>query len=379
MSSRTKSTVDGNRRGFLKQGAATSVALSLPMLASRSFAQSRPTEMTMLAWQGHAEKDLIGEFEQRHNVRIRPKYYVGGDNMLALISQSPAGTYDVILSDAEYVEQLVAGGYVESLDPKDYPFEDYFPEFQRFPGHWQGSALQSVFLRFGFLGVAYNTQAVTEKEARSYKVFFDAKFKGRVGHFDWHLPSLGQISLLAGNKKPFDLSKERWAEVQRLTMAMRSNVGGFFDYGGTFSSLRNGQMVLMAGIGDWITGVLEKNGAPVRSVIPDEGGLQWTESLSIGRGSRHQDLARKFIQYMTSPEGQVKSAKMAAYPAMVPNRKAWELLARTDAAEAKRSNMLLSQRNALNEIREGRITPRALPVRQELQDWVDFWGRYKNA
>src|SRR3546814_4073173 len=73
-------------------------------------------------------------------------------------------------------------------------------------------------------------------------------------------------------------------------------------------------MLVLAGIGDWITGALERDGAKVRTVIPEEGGLQFTESFSIGKGSTKADLAKKWIQYITSPEGQVKSANMAAYP-----------------------------------------------------------------
>lgn len=125
-----------------------------------------------------------------------------------------------------------------------------------------------------------------------------------------------------------------------LRMALRGQVGGFFDYGGTFSSLKNGQMTAFAGIGDWITGVLEKNGANVRTAIPEEGGLQWTESFSIGKGSRNQEMARKWIQYITSPEGQAKSADMAAYPALIPNKKGWVVLNEANPAEAKRQNMI---------------------------------------
>ena len=33
-----------------------------------------------------------------------------------------------------------------------------------------------------------------------------------------------------------------------------------------------------------------------------------------GKGSAKADIARKFIQYMLSPDGQVHSARMAAYP-----------------------------------------------------------------
>jgi len=216
--------------------------------------------------------------------------------MLGLISQSPPGTFDVILSDAEYVQALNAAGYVEELDPADYALDDYFPEFQQFPGNWQDGKLFSLVTRFGFLGVAYNTDALTEAEAANYNVFWDPKLTGKVGHFDWHLPNLGQMSLLNGNANPYDIDEAAWAGVQEKTMSLRPQVGGFFDYGGTFSSLNDGQMLAFCGIGDWITGVLEKNGAKVKSVIPEQGGLQWSECFSIGKGSAKADLAKKWIQ-----------------------------------------------------------------------------------
>jgi spermidine/putrescine transport system substrate-binding protein len=135
----------------------------------------------------------------------------------------------------------------------------------------------------------------------------------------------------------------------------------------------------MCGIGDWITGVLQRAGAPVKTVVPEEGGLQWTESYCIAKKAHSPELAKKFIQYITSAEGQVKSAKMEAYPALIPNKKGWELLNKVDPAEAKRQGMVLGQRNAMDDIREGRIQYRALPVQQSLEDWNDFWSQYKGA
>jgi len=363
-----------SRRTLLATGAAS---LATPMLSTRVFAATE--ELTMLAWYGHAEPDMVAEFEAENNVKFKPKYYTGGDNMLGLISQSPVGTYDVILSDAEYVQQLNAAGYIEELDPSDYAFDEFFPEFQKFPGHWDGDKLYSVITRFGFLGVAYNTEAMTEAEASSYDVFWNEKITGKLGHFDWHLPNLGQMSLANGNPSPYDIDAVAWEAVKEKTMSLRPQVGGFFDYGGTFSSLENGQMLAFGGIGDWITGVLEKNGASVRSVIPEQGGLQWTESFSIGKGSAKAELAKKWIQYVTSAKGQAKSADMAAYPALIPNQKGWEVLAQDKPEEAKRQNMLLGQSNVMDMIRDGRIQYRQLPIQQSLEDWNDFWSEYKGA
>ena len=371
----SNSVIRPNRRKLLQMTGGA--ALATPFLSIRAAAQT--TELSMLAWYGHAEPDIVGEFEEANNVKFTPKYYTGGDNMLGLIAQSPTGTFDVILSDGEYVQQLNSAGYIEELDPADYAFDDFFPEFQKFPGHWQDDKLYSVITRFGFLGVAYNTDTFTEEEASSYDLYADERLTGKLGHFDWHLPNLGQMSLHVGNPSPYDIDEAAWEKVKEHTMTLRDQAGGFFDYGGIFSSLNNGQMLAAAGIGDWITGTLEKNGSPVRSVIPKEGGLQWTESFSIGKGSQNQEMAKKWIQWITSPEGQAKSADMAAYPAMIPSEAGWKVLNETNPEEAIRQKMVPGEYNAMDMIRDGLIQYRQLPIQQSLEDWNDFWSDYKGA
>ena len=127
----SESKIELNRRGFLKNGVAVATPIMVPsyFISTPSRAQGVAT-LNMLAWYGHAEPDVVAAFEAQYNCKIKPKYYTGGDNMLALISQSPAGTFDLILSDAEYVPQLQRAGYIEKLNPKDYPFDDFFPELQ---------------------------------------------------------------------------------------------------------------------------------------------------------------------------------------------------------------------------------------------------------
>ncbi len=366
-------------RRTLLQGAA-SAALATPMI-NRAWA-SDPVQINMLAWYGHAEPDIVAEFEAANNVKFVPKYYAGGDNMLALISQSPPGTYDLILSDAEFVQQLNAAGYIEQMDASLYPFDDFYPEFQKFPGHWTDDTLWSVMVRYGLLGVSYNTDALTREEAMSYNAYWNPKVTGKVGHFDWHLPSLGQMSLLNGNKSPspFDIDEAAWEAVKEKTLSLKPQIGGYFDYGGTFSNLKNGEMLAMVGIGDWITGVLRKDGAKVDSVIPEEGGIQWTESYSIGKGTSKTEIVNKFINYMLSPAGQVKSIQMAAYPGLSPTKSGWKAIQDANPDEAKRSGLIEGADNdPIKLFKEGRVFYRDTPKQQTLEDWNDFWSEYKSA
>lgn len=365
------------RREVLRTGGAA--ALAMPFI-SRAWAET--VELNMLAWYGHGEPDIVGDFEAANNVKFKPKYYAGGDNMLGLIAQSPPGTYDVILSDAEFVQQLNEAGYIEELNAADYPFDDMlYEDFKQFPGHWKDGKLFSVMVRFGHLGVSYNTTAVSAEEAMSYACFWKPELKGKVGHFDWHLPNLGMMSLYNGNgAKLWDLDDAAWEKVQETTMSLRPQVGGFFDYGGTFNSLKTGEMLAMCGIGDWITGVLEKDGAPVASVVPKEGGIQWTESYSVGKGSAKADTVKKFIQYMLSPEGQLHSARMAAYPGFCITKGGVKALNEADPKEAQRTGQVEgAPNNPITLIKEGRIHYRNIPQQQSLEEWNEFWQEYKSA
>jgi len=124
---------------------------------------------------------------------------------------------------------------------------------------------------------------------------------------------------------------------------------------------------------------VRKDGSPVDSVVPKQGGIQWTESYSIGKGSKKQDLVKDFIRYMTSGPGQVRSAGMDAYPAMSPYKAGWKSLNEADPAEAKRQRMVFDGPNCLDDIRDGRIHFRGVPVQQSLEEWNEFWSEYKNA
>ena len=373
-----------SRRTFVKAAGALAGAAAAPFVLTSRKAFAEPVEINMLSWYGLAEPDMVAAFEAEHNVKFKPKYYAGGDNMLAALAQSPPGTFDIIHTDAEYARILIErGDLVDELDPADYPFDDMLHEsFASFPGHWKDGRLYSVINRFGHLGVSYNKDQVSLEEAMSYDVYWNPKVAGKVGHFDWHLPNLGQVSLLNGNTDPgpFDISADAWGQVREKTLSLKPQVKGFFDYGGTFASLKNGDVWVSVGIGDWVTGVLEKDGAPVGSTVPEEGGIQWTESYSVVSSSTKKDLVHKYIQYTMTPEGQVRSANMAAYPAFVVTGAGFKALGEQTPDEAARTGQVDGAPNhPITLIDQGRIHYRDTPKQQSLEEWNDFWSEYKTA
>ena len=211
----------------------------------------------------------------------------GGDNMLALVNQAPPGTFDVILADAEYLAMLREGGHLDKLDPADYPLKDYWPEFQKFPLHWHDGELYAVLTGFGYLGLSYNTKAFKPEEVSSYEVLWSDKAKGKAGFFDWYLPSMGVISLYNGNKPPFDIGEEKFAALKTRLASLKPQVSGFYSMADTFSSLTNGQVLLILGIGEWVTlGTPHERRA--RRYDHSQGGWNSVDRIAVHRESHDQ-------------------------------------------------------------------------------------------
>ncbi len=365
------------RRQFMKGAGALGAAAATSSLILPNGARAQDT-LNLLTWPGHADPAVVGPFEEEYGVKVVAKEYVGGENMLALVNQSPPGTFDVVLSDAEYVVMLRDGGFIEAMNPDDYPFDDLFPEFREFPGHWLDGELYSMIIRFGYLGMSYRTDVLTPEEMRSYAVMWEPKLEGGVGFFDWYLPTMGCLSLYNGNPKPFDIDDAAFDKLKETLFSLEPQATGFYSMADTFSSLTSGAAKVIPGVGDWITLLLAADGVPVDSVVPEEGGLQWTESMSIMADSGKKDLARAFIQYMTSPEGQKRSAMMPAYNASVPSRAGWEKLNADEPEAAVRLKMTFDNRNVMDEYAEGKIHIRRTPVQQDIETWNDAWTEFKS-
>ena len=174
---------------------------------------------------------------------------------------------------------------------------------ESFPGLVEGGKLYGVMTSFGYLGLTYNTEKLTPKDVTSYKVLWDEKVKGQVGMYDWYLPPMLCLSLYNGNRPPFDITDEQFAKLKATLLSLKDQMVGIGSFSGTFSMLSQGEAWAFVGTGAWLTTLLKKDGVPVADVIPEEGGIQWTEAMTLVKGSRNSELAIKFLQYMASPRG----------------------------------------------------------------------------
>jgi len=366
-----------DRRGFLRHTGGLLGAAAVGGMSLRE-AAAQDNVLTLLSWPGYAAPEVVGPFEAEHGVKIVGKEYTGGDNMLALMNSSPPGTFDLVLSDAEYVRMLHAADLIQPLDPSALPMEDFWPQFQEFPGFWHDGDMYAIATSFGYLGMTYNTEKLSRDEVQSYAIMWDDKARGKVGMYDWYLPPMLCLSLYNGNRPPYDIDDGAFGRLKETLFSLKDQMAGIGAFAAAFSMLSQGEAWVMPGTGAWLTLLLKKDGVPVDDSIPEEGGIQWTEGMCVAKDTRKAELALKFLQYMASPEGQVRVAIKPAYSGSIPSKAGWEKL---NAEHPDWADLLLhrfDRRNVIDEYEEGKIFLRDLPKQQSLEGWNRAFTEFKN-
>jgi spermidine/putrescine transport system substrate-binding protein len=347
-------------------------------------------QVNWLSWPGHNDPSFIQPFTEETGITVKGKEYSGGDNMLALATTSPPGTYDVVQADAEYISQLKDAGLLEPIDPAEFPeladyADEFKPEGELVPGLVLDNEVYGLIQRFGFLGLAYNTTHVTDEEAQSYDILFDPKVAGKIGWFDWWA-HMGPIGLYEGAKgswwpagelDPYNIDQTQFETMVDTVKSLKPATAGFYSIADLFGVFANEEIWIQPAGGGWTALLLEAEGHPIGASVPDQGAIQWTETLGIFKDAKNKDQAKQFIHYAIGPRGQMQTAILPAYQAEIPNEAGWELMAQEQPDWVDRLDLSVDPPNILDLYGEGKISIRKLPVQQTIEDWNDAWTEFK--
>ncbi len=372
-----------NRRILLKGGAAAmgaAAAGSLTVFSRRARAADR---LRVLSWPGYEEKDVIQEFEDTHGVKVEFKTYIGGEQMLQFFNQTPRGTYDNVLVDAEYIRKLAAIDALEPYDPGAIPeLANYHPKFtDMYQVQADGGMVWGTPTRFSFYAISYNSDHMSREESQDWNSLFMPKFTGKIGIFDWYLPNMGNASLAVHPNKenPYDLTDAQLGAVRDWLLKLRPQVN-MFGAGAQalVQAMINGDIVA-AMIGDLDLDLKLAGHVNFESTIPTQGGIRWQEVATLCKQSENKELALEWIKYMSQAHIQAKLAYTKAFKARGPNLKIAEHW-------TEEQNRLMGYypdpddgSRMWVETLIDRSFGRDLPVQQEEKVWIDIFNEFKTG
>lgn len=278
-------------------------------------------ELNALVWCDHTDPELLAPFEEEHNVTVNVRDYDGTGVGLGILEQSQPGDWDVFVVDSVDVPRVAEAGLLAELDPDDFPWDDFFEKVRMPEVHYVDDKLYAVPEKFGYNTIAFDNEAVDADALRDVHNLFDPQYAGRIAVYDYYIPVMELIAIELG-MRPDEITADDLPAIEERLLELKQQSALTGDVVTVQTALASGEVDIIVGGGEYVTGVLHAENPAMDWILPDQGGIRWQQAIGVLEGSRDKELATAFVQYIVSPEGQARLATSDCYWAMPANAQA---------------------------------------------------------
>ena len=227
--------------------------------------------------------------------------------------------HDIIVVTDWMIGNMIELGYLEPIDvERDVPnfvenAADKYQDRTYDPGNQYSVPWQS-----GITGIGYNP-ALVDEEITSLRQLFDPEFVqkycGQIGMFSEMRDTLS-LALLYNGVTPAEATIEDVEAAQQVLLDQAECVRGY--YGNEYAQgLADGSLAItMAWSGDVFQ--LQFDDPDLQFVVPEEGGILWTDNMAIPKGAEHPNDALAMMNFVYQPEIAAQIAEYVNYITPVP-------------------------------------------------------------
>jgi spermidine/putrescine transport system substrate-binding protein len=259
------------------------------------------------------ESPTLNEFTKETGIEVNYKTVIDDAQAFFGTIQEPLASgqetgWDLIVVSDWLIARMISLGYLEQVDKDRIPnfFEHAGQIYQNRtydPGNKYSAPWQS-----GITGIGYNPE-LTGREITSFEDLFDPAFEGRVGMFT-DMRDTMNLTLLGLGIDPQDATVEDAEKAQQKLLEQRDAGIVRQYYGQPYAdALARGDLaVTMAWSGDIF--LLQPDNPELQFVVPEEGGVLWTDNMAIPQNAPHPIDAMEMMNFVYQPD---IAAQMAAY------------------------------------------------------------------
>ncbi|WP_112322285.1 ABC transporter substrate-binding protein [Oceanibium sediminis] len=267
--------------------------------------------LNIVAWPGYIERgetmaefDWVTGFEEATGCMVNVKTANTSDEMVALMNE---GGFDLVTASGDASLRMIAGKRVQPVNISLIPSWDTIDDrLKEAPWYYVDGQHYGVPYMWGPNVLMYNTEVFGDSPPTSWNVVFEPMNlpdgqpnEGRVQAYDGpihiadaalylmtHQPELGIES-------PYELNQDQYDAALNLLRTQRTLVSRYWH--DAFIQIDDFKNEGMAASGSWPfqVNLLKGDGAPIASVIPEEGATGWADTTMM-----HVDAENPNCSYM---------------------------------------------------------------------------------
>lgn len=257
-------------------------------------------------WKDYAsdDKELIADFEEEYNCEVVNTYMESEESLLTSLKTCEDGEIDVCLPNCSILPAAIEGGLLKQIDTSK--IENFSKLYERFQSQkecvGEDGNMYAVPFVWGSTAIAYNTDTVTEAP-KTLNDLFDEKYAGRIAFRDDFNDAVMSAAIVLGQDPTDPASLDLDAIKAKLVEQKKLN-RTYWQTGDEFSKLFVGGSIDLGLMWSGQTASMKQNGEPIAFKVPDDGAIGWVDNWGIAAGSKNEDLAYAFINYMISKDVQ---------------------------------------------------------------------------
>lgn len=263
--------------------------------------QEEKETLNVLNYDIYIDKDLITEFEEANNVKVKYDTYSTPEEMY-IKAKAGASDYDVIISSEYMIERMINEGMVNKLNFDNIPNYKYIDEsFKSQP--YDPNNEYAVPYFWGTLGILYNKNVV-DASSDSWSMLWDENHSQRIIMMDSQRDGFAAALKLLGyslntvNEKELDEAKELLVEQRPLVMT-------YITDGAPDIMINEEADMALVWSGEAVSAMAENENLDF--VIPKEGSNIWIDAMFVPSTTENQAMAEKFIDFLCSTDATLRN------------------------------------------------------------------------
>ena len=289
------------------------VLLSLILITGCTNNNKYKGELNVLNWSAYIPDSVIRDFEKEYNIKVNYGTYSSNEELLAKVTSSKEGTYDLVFPSDYMVELMKQKNIIKKINKDKIKNKDNINKYFLNQDYDPSNEYSLPFLST-IVVIAYNQNNINTK-ITGYNDLLNKNYKNNIVMLDDQRIVIG-MALMSLGYDMNDTNPNHLQEAKDWLLKLKKNIKAYdSDSPKTFFITDEVDVGVM-----WSAEAIiaKKENPDIQIVYPKEGHAISTDNYTILKGSKNEDNAYLFINYLLRND--VSKKIVDEYPYNSPNK-----------------------------------------------------------
>ena len=263
--------------------------------------------LNVLNWSSYIPNEVISDFSKESGIKVNYSTYSSNEELLAKISSSKEGTYDLIFPSDYMLEVMIRREMLDTMDTSKLENFDNLNE-NYFGLEYDKNNEYSIPFIAASTVISYNREVIKD-DIISYNDLLNPKYKNEIVLIDDQRIIIG-MALLANGFDMNSVDEDELEIAKNWLKELRKNLKAFdSDSPKNFLITKEASIAVLWNAEGALANMQNPN---IKNIFPLEGFALSIDNFAIPKGAKNKSEIYEFIDYILRPE--VMAKIVSSYP-----------------------------------------------------------------